>query len=91
MDNRKNAFWTVTDTDSLNLERYIRKQIKVSIEKKELMKLEPQVQKELSKIIKDQITSELVQSLSQGSWDLRFRLWTRTYSKITNASVSCLL
>tara|TARA_R110000787_G_scaffold269945_1_gene376849 strand:+ start:154 stop:390 length:237 start_codon:yes stop_codon:yes gene_type:complete len=69
MDNRKNAFWTVTDTDSLNLERYIRKQIKVSIEKKELMKLEPQVQKELSKIIKDQITSELVQSLSQGSWD----------------------
>ena len=58
MDNRKNAFWTVTDTDSLNLERYIRKQIKVSIEKKELMKLEPQVQKELSKIIKDQITSE---------------------------------
>jgi len=69
MQERKEAFWTITDKDQLNLVRYIRKQIKVCIEESKLMKIEPKVQKELSKKIYEKFSLELYEDLCNGDYD----------------------
>ena len=69
MKQRKEAFWTITEKDCVNLERYIRKQIKVCIEESTLMGISPGVQRLLSKRIFDKISAELKEDLINGDYD----------------------
>ena len=69
MKARKEAFWTITDKDCVNLERYIRKQIKVCIEESKLMGISPSVQRLLSQRIFYKISKELYEDLCNGDYD----------------------
>lgn len=69
MNTRKEAFWTITDKDTVNLERYIRKQIKVCIQESKLIKISPKIQKQLSKVIFDKLSTELYEDLINGDYD----------------------
>ena len=69
MNTRKEAFWTITDKDTVNLKRYIRKQIKVCIQESKLIKISPKIQKQLSKVIFDKLSTELYEDLINGDYD----------------------
>ena len=69
MSSRKEAFWSITDKDTVNLERYIRKQIKVCILESKLIQISPKIQKKLSQRILEKLTQELYEDLVNGDYD----------------------
>jgi hypothetical protein len=69
MKQRKEAFWTITDKDNVNLERYIRKQIKVCIEEAKLMRVPPSIVRALSVRIFEKLSQELYEDLCNGDYD----------------------
>ena len=66
---RKEAFWSITEKDSVNLERYVRKTIKVLIAERKLINLSPKAQRKLSVHITEDLISYLRQGLQGGVWD----------------------
>ena len=69
MKERKEAFWTITDKDNVNLERYTRKQIKVCIEESKLMRIPPSIVRALSVRIFEKLSQELYEDLINGDYD----------------------
>ena len=69
MSSRKEAFWSITDKDTVNLERYIRKQIKVCIQESKLIQISPKIQKQLSQFIFEKLATELYEDLVNGDYD----------------------
>jgi len=69
MKSRKEAFWSITEKDSLNLERYVRKTIKVLISERKLINLSPKAQRKLSVHVTEDLIKYLNEGLYSGVWD----------------------
>ena len=69
MKSRKEAFWSITEKDSLNLERYVRKTIKVLIAERKLINLSPKAQRKLSVHVTEDLIKYLNEGLYSGVWD----------------------